>query len=72
MILGEAATKVSRQTQRRNPTVPWTRLANYRNELLHDYGGLDLNDTWEFVQRELRGVERGLARVRSSPRTDRE
>jgi uncharacterized protein with HEPN domain len=72
MILGEAASRVSKRTQRLNPRVPWTQLANYRNELIHDYGSLDLKDTWEFAQRELRGVERRLARVRIRSGGDRE
>ncbi len=64
MIIGEAATKVSRRTQASNPSVPWSKLASYRNSLIHGYGSLDLKDTWEFVQHELRGLERRLARVR--------
>lgn len=64
MIIGEAATKVSKRTQSANPTVPWSKLASYRNSLIHGYGSLDLRDTWEFVQHELRGLERQLARVR--------
>ena len=64
MILGEAAGRVSRRTQLSNPKVPWTALANYRNQLIHEYGNLDLKDTWEFVQSELREVERRLSRVR--------
>ncbi len=64
MIIGEAATKVSKRTQRANPRVPWSRLADYRNELIHGHGELDLKDTWTFVQTELRGLERQLSRVR--------
>ena len=64
MIIGEAASKVSKRTQKANPKVPWTELVEYRNDLIHEYGSLDLKDTWEFVQRDLREVERRLARVR--------
>ena len=64
VIMGEAVTKVSKQTQKRNPRIPWTALAEYRNALIHEDTGLSLADTWEFVQKELRGVERKLSRVR--------
>jgi uncharacterized protein with HEPN domain len=64
MIVGEAATRVSKSTQKANPAVPWTTLANFRNRLIHEYGELDLKATWDFVQRELRGIERNLGRVR--------
>jgi uncharacterized protein with HEPN domain len=67
MILGEAASKVSQRTQKRNPHVPWTELATYRNELIHEYGRLALEETWEFAQRDLRTLERALAKVRVVP-----
>lgn len=67
MILGEAASKVSQRTQKRNPQVPWTELATYRNELIHEYGSLALEETWEFAQRDLRTIEHRLARVRVVP-----
>lgn len=67
MIIGEAAGRVSQSTQRRNSGVPWSRLARFRNELIHEYGSLDLQDTWDFAQRELRGLERKLSRVRVRP-----
>lgn len=66
MIVGEAASRVSRSTQRRNPKVPWSRLAEYRNQLIHEYGGLDLKEAWAFAQDELRNLERHLSRVRLS------
>jgi uncharacterized protein with HEPN domain len=67
MILGEAASKVSQRTQNKNPKVPWSELATYRNELIHEFGSLALEETWEFAQRELRDVERKLSRVRVVP-----
>jgi uncharacterized protein with HEPN domain len=70
MILGEAASKVSKATQKRNPKIPWLALANYRNQLIHSYGNLDLKDTWQFVQQDLRQIERQLARIRIAPREE--
>lgn len=64
MILGEAASKVSKRTQRANPAVPWSLLVNSRNELIHEYGQLDLEATWQFVQARLPRLEHRLRRVR--------
>ena len=64
MILGEAAGRVSQRTQKANPAVPWSALAAYRNELIHEYGNLALEDTWAFVQRDLRRIEQRLSKVR--------
>ena len=66
LVIGEAAAKVSRSTQRANPSVPWSGLVGYRNQLIHEYGTLDLEETWEFVRETLPSLERRLRRARSS------
>ena len=70
MVLGEAASKVSRRTQKTNPKIPRTALVEYRNDLIHEYGNLDLKATWEFVAHRLPGLERALRRVRVVPSPD--
>jgi uncharacterized protein with HEPN domain len=64
IILGEAARKVSKRTQNANPGVPWNLLVNYRNELIHEYGQLDLESTWQFVQSRLPRLEHRLRKAR--------
>lgn len=64
LILGEAANKVSKRTQKANPGIPWTDLVEYRTDLIHEYQTLDLEGTWEFSQRTLPALERRLRRVR--------
>jgi uncharacterized protein with HEPN domain len=65
MILGEAASKLSRDLQRTHPGIPWTSLVDLRNDLIHESGRLDLRSTWQFVSRRLPGIERRLRRVRA-------
>ena len=64
LILGEAANKVSKRTQKANPQVPWRAIVEYRNDLIHEYQSLDLEETWEFVVRTLPSLERRLRRAR--------
>jgi uncharacterized protein with HEPN domain len=66
MILGEAASKVSRATQRANPKVPWSEMVNLRNELIHEYGRLDLKSTWQYVQHRLARLEQRVRRARAA------
>ena len=64
LILGEVANKVSQRTQKANPLIPWTRIVEYRNTLVHEYQSLDLEGTWESVVRDLPALERRLRRAR--------
>ena len=71
LIVGEAASKVRRATQRANPGIPWSELVGYRNLLIHEYGDLDLEETWVFVRDALPNLERRLRRARVAPASDR-
>jgi uncharacterized protein with HEPN domain len=58
--LGEAASRVGSRFRRAHPEVPWSRLAALRNEIIHEYFRVDLDDLWEFVESEMGDVERVL------------
>ncbi|HEV2520032.1 MAG TPA: HepT-like ribonuclease domain-containing protein [Thermoplasmata archaeon] len=62
--LTESAEKTSRGLRRLNPKIPWQRMNKLRKfGLVHDYGTVDLEDVWAFVQRELPGIRRQLERL---------
>lgn len=61
--LGEAAGRVTPTFRRSHRTVPWQRLIRLRNEIVHEYFRLELEDIWEFASRELDQLERGLRAV---------
>jgi uncharacterized protein with HEPN domain/predicted nucleotidyltransferase len=48
-IIGEAATKVSRQTRDRHPAIPWTQIIGMRNVLVHRYDDADDDVVWKTV-----------------------
>jgi uncharacterized protein with HEPN domain len=58
--LGEAANRVSKSFRHAHAGFPWTRLTDLRNEIVHGYFRVDSDALWEFVEKELDGVEREL------------
>jgi len=42
-IIGEAATKVSRECRQEYPEVPWVDVIGMRNRLIHAYADVDLD-----------------------------
>lgn len=58
--LGEAASHLSPEFRRAHRSVPWRRLIEVRNQMVHEYFRVDLDSAWEFVEAELPGLERGL------------
>ena len=52
-IIGEAIRNLSDEFKQKYPDVPWTRIVNTRNKLIHDYFGVDINLVWEMADKDI-------------------
>ena len=52
-IIGEAATRVSRECQGRYPAIPWASIIAMRNRLIHAYFDVDLDRVWDTIMTDL-------------------
>src|SRR5580692_9428041 len=52
-IIGEAARRLSPETQNIFPEIPWKLVTAMRNILIHDYDDVDLDVVWETAQRDV-------------------
>ena len=52
-VIGEAAGKVSRDSTKVLPEIPWQKVTGMRHRLIHDYFDVDLELVWEVVQLEI-------------------
>lgn len=59
-IIGESAKRVSQVTRNRAPKIPWTRIAGFRDILIHQYEGVDLEEVWKRVEQDLSPLLRDL------------
>ncbi len=55
-IIGEAAVRLGRDFHAAHPGVPWARIVAMRNVLVHEYFGVDLNELWNVVHRDLKPI----------------
>ncbi len=49
-ILGEAAGRISQETQEKFPELPWKQLIGMRNRLIHAYFDIDHDVIWRTVE----------------------
>ncbi len=49
-IMGEAAKQVSQTTRELVPAVPWRRIAGFRDVLIHQYMGVDMEEVWGIIE----------------------
>ena len=52
-IIGEAATKVTKEFQKNLPQIPWQNIIGMRNRLIHAYFDINLNILWKTVTEDL-------------------
>jgi uncharacterized protein with HEPN domain len=52
-IVGEAASRISTQTQGRSPDIPWSAVVGMRNRLIHAYAEIDLDVVWSAITADL-------------------
>ena len=52
-IVGEAASKVSRELRSQSPEIPWADIVAMRNRLIHSYFDVNLDIVWQTLTEEL-------------------
>jgi uncharacterized protein with HEPN domain len=50
--LSESVRRVSTDTKFKYPEVPWREISAFRNVVVHDYLGIELERIWDIVQRD--------------------
>jgi uncharacterized protein with HEPN domain len=52
-VMAETTQRISEKIKSEHPDVEWRGIAGFRNILVHDYLGLDLEKIWEVIERRL-------------------
>jgi len=52
-IIGEAANRLSEDYKADNPAIEWNHLRGFRNRIVHEYFGIDLEIVWEIIEGDL-------------------
>ena len=66
-IIGEAAGKLPDNLKQKHPDIEWQDIKDFRNLLMHEYFGIDLEIVWKIVRDDLPGL---MAAVKEIVRTE--
>lgn len=59
-IIGEATKQLSEETCRKQPEIPWSDVARFRDILIHHYMGVNLNRVWKVIEEHLPALRRAI------------
>lgn len=60
LMIQDAVKRISPDLQGKYPDIPWRRIADFRNVLIHDYDDVKLSQVWNVVQNELPTLKQRL------------
>ncbi len=58
--LAESSQRLSETVKRTQPQIPWREIAAFRNVLVHNYLGIDLDTVWMVIQRDVPELKQAL------------
>lgn len=58
LIIGEAVVRLGREFHSKHPAVPWAQIVGMRNILVHEYFGVDYEEIWTAVNRDVPNLKR--------------
>jgi uncharacterized protein with HEPN domain len=58
--MSEATQRLSDEAKVEHPGIEWSRIAAFRNVVVHNYLGIDLEIIWEITQRDVPGLKRAV------------
>jgi uncharacterized protein with HEPN domain len=62
-VIGEAANRIPDEIKDRFNKVNWHRIRGFRNRIVHDYMGVDLEIIWEIIEKNLDDLKEQIEEI---------
>ena len=65
-VMAESSQRLPDDVKSRSTEIPWRDISGFRNILVHDYLGLDLNVIWSVVEQDIPSLRLVLEKLQQS------
>jgi len=56
-VMAESCQRLSDETKSRRPEIDWRKISGFRNVVVHDYLGIELDRVWQILVKDLPGLK---------------
>jgi uncharacterized protein with HEPN domain len=64
-IIGEAIKKLNDELKESDKSVPWKKVASFRDILIHDYFAVDYFFVWEIIEHQMPQLKTAIIKLKS-------
>ncbi len=65
-VIGEAVNNIPDNVKKKFPDVEWSETVGFRNVLIHNYFGLDLEAVWDTIKENIPDLKRHISNILES------
>jgi len=62
-VMAKSSQRLAEEIKLNYPDVPWKQISGFRNILVHDYLGVDLDVIWSVIEQELSSLGKALIEI---------
>lgn len=62
-IIGEAASQLSAEYKNAHSEIPWRRVSDFRNVLIHEYFAIDPQLVWEIIEKDIPTLKQQIQKL---------
>ena len=62
-VIGEAVNNIPDKVKKRFPDVEWSEAVGFRNVMIHNYFGLDVEAVWDTIKKNIPGLKKHIRKV---------
>ncbi len=63
-VIGEAANHISEKLRLKNSDIPWRKIVNMRNMLIHGYFEIDIDEVWSTCEEDIPVLKEKITKIK--------
>ena len=63
-VIGEAVSNLSKEFRHKHPNIPWRKIIDMRNKVIHEYFGIDWEILWGTIKEDIPEFKKQISKIK--------